>query len=93
METIGVGRRQQSQYDEEDDEGITERSNNGIHDVALALKSMNKGEMYDVIAKLKELADTNPDEARRLLTQHPQFVVRYTFTESQMRAAKSSFLQ
>jgi hypothetical protein len=44
----------------------------GSRAVALTLKSMKKGEMYDVIAKLKELADTNPDEARRLLTQHPQ---------------------
>ncbi len=44
----------------------------GSKAVASALKSMNKGEMYDVMAKLKEIADTNPDEARRLLTQHPQ---------------------
>ena len=44
----------------------------GSKAVAGALKSMNKGEMYDVLAKLKEIADTNPDEARKLLTQHPQ---------------------
>ena len=44
----------------------------GSKAVASALKSMNKGEMYDVVAKLKEIADTNPDEARKLLTQHPQ---------------------
>ena len=44
----------------------------GSKAVAAALKSWNKGEMYDVIAKLKEIADTNPEEARKLLTQHPQ---------------------
>ena len=44
----------------------------GSKAVASALKSMNKGEMYDVVAKLKEIADSNPDEARKLLTQHPQ---------------------
>lgn len=44
----------------------------GSKAVASALKSMNKGEMYDIVAKLKEIADTNPDEARKLLTQHPQ---------------------
>jgi len=44
----------------------------GSKAVAAALKSWNKGEMYDVVAKLKEIADTNPEEARKLLTQHPQ---------------------
>lgn len=44
----------------------------GSKAVAAALKSWNKGEMYDVVAKLKEIADSNPDEARKLLTQHPQ---------------------
>ena len=44
----------------------------GSKAVALALKSWNKGEMYDVVAKLKEIADANPEEARKLLAQHPQ---------------------
>ena len=44
----------------------------GSKAVASALKGMNKGELYDVVAKLKEIADSNPDEARKLLTQHPQ---------------------
>ena len=58
----------------------------GSRAVAMALKSMNKGEMYDVIAKLKELADTNPDEARRLLTQHPQLpeAILYCMSELDM---------
>lgn len=44
----------------------------GSKAVAAALRSWNKGEMYDVVAKLKEIADSNPDEARKLLAQHPQ---------------------
>lgn len=44
----------------------------GSKAVAAALKSWNKGEMYDVVAKLKEIADANPEEARKLLAQHPQ---------------------
>lgn len=58
----------------------------GSRAVAMALKSMNKGEMYDVISKLKELADTNPDEARRLLTQHPQLpeAILYCMSELDM---------
>ena len=44
----------------------------GSKAVAQSLKSMNKGELYDVVAKLKEIADSNPDEARKVLTQHPQ---------------------
>lgn len=58
----------------------------GSKAVASALKSMNKGEMYDVVAKLKEIADTNPDEARKLLTQHPQLpeAILYCMSELDM---------
>lgn len=54
--------------------------------MASALKSMNKGEMYDVVAKLKEISDTNPDEARKLLTQHPQLpeAILYCMSELDM---------
>uniref|UniRef100_A0A7S2U696 RRM domain-containing protein n=1 Tax=Attheya septentrionalis TaxID=420275 RepID=A0A7S2U696_9STRA len=44
----------------------------GTQSVADAIKGMSKGEMYDVVAKLKEVADRDPDEARRLLSGHPQ---------------------
>jgi len=47
-------------------------SNSGTQAVADALKGMSKGEMYDVVAKLKEIAEKDPDEARRLLCGHPQ---------------------
>lgn len=47
-------------------------SGGGTQAVADALKVMTKREMYDVIAKFKEMADRDPDEARRLLSGHPQ---------------------
>mmetsp|Transcript_26220 Transcript_26220/g.39633 ORF Transcript_26220/g.39633 Transcript_26220/m.39633 type:complete len:349 (-) Transcript_26220:367-1413(-) len=58
----------------------------GSRAVASALKSMNKGEMYDVIAKLKEISDSNPEEARKILTQHPQLpeAILYCMSELDM---------
>ena len=44
----------------------------GTQAVANALKSMSKGEMYDIIKKLKEIADSDADEARKLISGHPQ---------------------
>jgi cleavage stimulation factor subunit 2 len=44
----------------------------GTEAVGDALKGFSKSEMYDVVAKLKEIADRDPDEARRLLSGHPQ---------------------
>ena len=44
----------------------------GTQAVADCLKGFSKSEMYDVVAKLKEIADKDPDEARRLLSGHPQ---------------------
>lgn len=58
----------------------------GSKAVASALKSMNKGEMYDVVQKLKEISESNPDEARKLLTQHPQLpeAILYCMSELDM---------
>ena len=58
----------------------------GSKAVASALKSMNKGEMYGVVAKLKEICDSNPEEARKLLTQHPQLpeAILYCMSELDM---------
>jgi cleavage stimulation factor subunit 2 len=44
----------------------------GTQSVSDALKGFSKSEAYDVVAKLKEIADRDPDEARRLLSGHPQ---------------------
>jgi cleavage stimulation factor subunit 2 len=57
----------------------------GSKAVASALKSLNKGEMYDVVAKLKEVADSNPEEARKLLTQHPQLPEAILYCMSEVR--------
>jgi cleavage stimulation factor subunit 2 len=52
--------------------GLEHNKVGGTQSVADAIKGMSKGEMYDVVAKLKEVADRDPDEARRLLSGHPQ---------------------
>jgi len=55
-----------------DQGGSSSTSSSGTHAVADALKNLSKGEMYDVVAKLKEIADRDPEEARRILSGHPQ---------------------
>lgn len=52
--------------------GTASSSNAGSSVVADALKGFTKGEAYDVINKLKEIAEKDPDEARRLISGHPQ---------------------
>mmetsp|Transcript_25774 Transcript_25774/g.34301 ORF Transcript_25774/g.34301 Transcript_25774/m.34301 type:complete len:390 (-) Transcript_25774:279-1448(-) len=54
------------------DAAAAKEDKSGTQAVAESLKTLTKGEMYDVVAKLKEIADTDPDEARRLLCSHPQ---------------------
>ena len=65
----------------------------GSKAVASALKGMNKGELYDVVAKLKEIADSNPDEARKLLTQHPQLPEAILYCMSEVRSLCYLFLK
>ena len=64
----------------------------GTKAVGAALKSWNKGEMYDVIAKLKEIADANPEEARKLLGQHPQLPEAILYCMSEVGYGASLFL-
>lgn len=56
----------------------------GTNAVADALKGMSKGEMYDVVAKFKEVADRDPDEARRILSGHPQLPEAMLFLMSKL---------
>ena len=56
----------------------------GTNAVADALKNMSKAEMYDVVAKLKEISDRDPDEARRLLSGHPQLPEALLFLMSKL---------
>ena len=57
--------------------------------VAEALKGMTKGELYDVIARLKEISDKDPDEARRILTGHPQLQEAILFALSKLDMVKT----
>lgn len=57
--------------------------------VADSLKSMSKGELYDVVAKLKEIADRDPEEARRILTSHPQLPEAILFAMSKLEMVQT----
>ncbi|GAX16304.1 cleavage stimulation factor subunit 2 [Fistulifera solaris] len=58
----------------------------GTSAVAEALKAMSKAEMYDVVAKLKEL---DAEEARRLLASHPQLPEAILFCMSKLDMVKT----
>lgn len=63
----------------------------GTQEVANALKNMSKGEMYDVIAKLKQIADEEPDEARKIISGHPQLPEALLFLMSQLDMIKTPY--
>lgn len=62
----------------------------GTQQVADALKGMSKGEMYDVVAKLKEIADRDTDEARRIISGHPQLPEAILFLMSKLDMVKDN---
>lgn len=62
----------------------------GTNAVADALKGISKGEMYDVVAKFKEIADRDPDEARRILSGHPQLPEAMLFLMSKLDMVQTS---
>jgi cleavage stimulation factor subunit 2 len=61
----------------------------GTVTVADALKSMSKAEMYDVVAKLKEIADKDSDEARRTISGHPQLPEALLYIMSKLDMVKT----
>jgi cleavage stimulation factor subunit 2 len=61
----------------------------GTNIIADSLKAMSKGEMYDVVAKLKEIADRDPDEARRIISGHPQLPEALLFIMSKLDMVKT----
>jgi cleavage stimulation factor subunit 2 len=61
----------------------------GANAVADALKGFSKAEMYDVVAKLKEIADRDPDEARRVISGHPQLPEALLFIMSKLDMVKT----
>jgi cleavage stimulation factor subunit 2 len=65
-------------------------SSAGTSAVADALKGLNKGEMFDVIAKLKEIADRDPDEARRIISGHPQLPEALLFCMSKLEMVRTA---
>jgi cleavage stimulation factor subunit 2 len=68
----------------------TNQAGAGTSALADALKGMAKGEMYDVVAKFKEIADRDPDEARRLLSGHPQLPEAMLFLMSKLDMVRTS---
>lgn len=62
----------------------------GTNAVSDALKGLSKGEMYDVVAKLKEIADRDPDEARRVLSGHPQLPEALLYIMSKLDMVKTA---
>jgi cleavage stimulation factor subunit 2 len=62
----------------------------GTNAVADSLKSISKAEMYDVVAKMKEIADRDPDDARRLLSGHPQLPEAMLFIMSKLDMVQTS---
>ena len=67
-----------------------QQSSAGTQQVADALKGMSKGEMYDVIKHLKEIADRDPDEARRIISGHPQLPEAILFLMSKLDMVKDN---
>jgi cleavage stimulation factor subunit 2 len=61
----------------------------GTNAVADSLKALSKGEMYDVVAKLKEIADRDPDEARRVISGHPQLPEALLYIMSKLEMIKT----
>lgn len=61
----------------------------GTAGVADALKGMSKGELYDVVQKLKEIADRDPEEARRILSGHPQLPEAILFCMSKLEMVQT----
>jgi len=61
----------------------------GTSAVAESLKNMGKAQMYDVVAKLKEIAERDSDEARRLLSGHPQLPEAMLYLMGQLDMVKT----
>ena len=56
----------------------------GTQAAADALKNFSKAEMYDVIKQFKEISERDPDEARRLISSHPQLPEALLFLMSKL---------
>jgi cleavage stimulation factor subunit 2 len=86
---LGMDLSQQTQQRAQSKQGPAAAASAGTTAVADALRSFSKGEMYDVIAKLKEIADRDPDEARRIIAGHPQLPEALLFLMSKLDMVKT----
>lgn len=87
---LGMDLSQQTQRPSGSSATTANQPSAGTNAVADALKAMSKGEMYDVVAKLKEIADRDPDEARRILSGHPQLPEAMLFLMSKLDMVQTS---
>lgn len=87
---LGMDLSQQTQRPSGSSSNNSNQPSAGTTAVADALKAMSKGEMYDVVAKLKEIADRDPDEARRILSGHPQLPEAMLFLMSKLDMVQTS---
>ena len=68
----------------------TKQASTGTDAVAASLKGLSKGEMYDIVAKFKEIAEGEPDEARRILSGHPQLPEAMLYLMSKLDMVQTS---
>lgn len=70
---------------------ITEElpSSSGTDTIVGALKSMCMSDMYNIIKKLKEIADRDPDEVRKIIGGHPQISEAILYIMSRLEMLKS----
>jgi cleavage stimulation factor subunit 2 len=87
---LGMDLSQQTQRSSVVASAIVAPTSVGTNAVADALKGLSKGEMYDVVAKLKEIADRDPEDARRILSGHPQLPEALLFLMSKLDMIQTS---
>jgi len=85
----GAGGAQGQQQQQQQQQQAGASMSSGTNAVADSLKALSKAEMYDVVAKLKEISERDPDEARRLLSSHPQLPEAILFLMSKLDMVKT----
>jgi cleavage stimulation factor subunit 2 len=86
---LGMDLSQQSQRHTTAGASQPAASSAGTNAVADALNELSKAEMYDIVAKLKDINERDPDEARRVLSSHPQLPEAILFLMSKLDMVKT----
>ena len=89
-ENSGGGRKNMGKGDGGQYQGY---DNGGVDRVAEAILSLTKQEMYTILSEFKMLASKNMDEARALLTSHPQLPEAILHIMSKMEMIKTPLPQ